>query len=109
MAKSGQRSVETRNVAGNLGGGGQATSTHPDTRRFDAVSVAPTPQPVPSLADAHARRQKPDNPQQSVPGADAPAAVNMPTNESNASSLQVPVDPAAAVPTKPTYDQGEKD
>ena len=63
MAKPGPRSVESKNVAGNAGSGNQSASTHPGTRV--PGSTAPTQQPVPSVADAHSRRQKPDGP--SVP------------------------------------------
>lgn len=59
-------------------------------------------QPVPTISRVESRRQKPKND-------DQPCTItNLPTNESNASSLQVPLDPAAAVPTRRTYDQGEK-
>ena len=60
MAKPGPRSVSTPNVAGNAGSGAASQSTHPGTRV--PGSTAPTQQPVPSLADAHSRRQKPDGP-----------------------------------------------
>ena len=62
----------------------------------------PTTAPLPSVADMESRRQKPQNPKQPV------SVVSQPTNESNASSLQVPLDPAARVATARTYDQGEK-
>ena len=98
--KSGSRSVESKNVAGNAGSGGQATSTHPNTRSIDpgragqAGSVRAATVPVPDIKAAEALRQKPQNPQQ-------PASItNLPTNESNASSLQVPLDPAARVTTE---------
>ena len=102
MAKPGPRSVESKNVAGNAGSGGQAVSTHPDTRSISPAnagapgykSVKPTAQPIPSIADAESRRQKPKND-------DQPCSItNLPTNESMASSLQQPLDPAARVDTK---------
>jgi hypothetical protein len=62
----------------------------------------PTATRIPTVADMESRRQKPKND-------DQPCSItNLPTNESNASSLQVPLDPAAAVPTERTYDVGEK-
>jgi hypothetical protein len=102
MAK-GARSKETPNV-------GQ-TSTHPDTRVIDpgrrglagSAKAAPVPDPAQDLKDAATRAQKPSNPKQPV------SIESQPTNESNASSLQRPLDPAASVPTKRTYDQGEKE
>jgi hypothetical protein len=60
MGKPGPRSVESKNVAGNAGSGNQAVSTHPGTT-VPGSTVA-TQQPVPSIADAHSRRQKPDGP-----------------------------------------------
>jgi hypothetical protein len=92
MVKSGARSVTTPNVVGNAGSGAQAVSTHPGTRV--PGSTAPTQQPVPDIKAAEALRQKPQNPQQPV------SITNLPTNESNASSLQVPLDPAARVKTE---------
>jgi hypothetical protein len=98
--KSGSRSVETKNSAGNAGSGAQATSTHPATRTINAGragqsgSVKATPVPVPDIKAAEALRQKPQNPKQPV------SITNLPTNESNASSLQVPLDPAAQVKTE---------
>jgi hypothetical protein len=85
-------------------------STHPNTRAIQPeragqpgyASVKPTQQPVPSIADAESRRQKPSNPQQPV------SVASQPTNESNASSLPVPLDAAARVATERTYDKGEK-
>ncbi len=62
----------------------------------------PRTAPLPTVAEMESRRQKPKND-------DAPCSItNLPTNESNASSLQVPLDPAARVATVRTYDQGEK-
>jgi hypothetical protein len=106
--KSGPRSVESKNAAGNAGSGAQATSTHPATRTIDAGragqsgSVKATPVPVPDIKAAEALRQKPQNPRQPV------SVTSQPTNESNASSLQVPLDEAARVTTDRTYDKGEK-
>ena len=96
MAKPGARSSETKNVAGNLGSGGQAVSTHPNTRTIGTQvgAVKPATVPIPSIADCEFRRQKPKND-------DAPCSItNLPTNESMASSLQQPLDPAARVDTK---------
>ena len=57
---------------------------------------------MPTIADMESRRQKPKND-------DQPCSVtNLPTNESNESSLQHPVGPDVAVPTRRTYDVGEK-
>jgi hypothetical protein len=104
MAKPGPRSVESKNVAGNSGSGGQAVSTHPGTRSIDAsragqpgyASVKPTQQPVPSIADAESRRQKPSNPKVAVDL----ATVGATTNEQMQAEMQQPLDPAAQVPTK---------
>ena len=101
MAKPGARSRETLNQAGNAGSGAQPVSTSPLTRV--PGSTAATSTPMPTVAEMEARRQKPQNPQQ-------PASItDLPTNESNASSLQRPLDPAARVATERTYDQGEKE
>jgi hypothetical protein len=63
----------------------------------------PTTAPLPTVADMESRRQKPKND-------DQPCSItNLPTNESNASSLQRPVGPDVAVPTRRTYDEGEKE
>ncbi len=57
---------------------------------------------IPSISDCETRRQKPKND-------DMPCSItNLPVNESQESSLQHPVGPDVAVPTKRTYDQGEK-
>jgi Tfp pilus assembly protein FimV len=96
MAKPGARSTSTPNVAGNAGSGAQAVSTHPNTRTIGAQvgAVKPATVPIPSIADCESRRQKPKND-------DAPCSItNLPTNESMASSLQHPVAPDVAVPTK---------
>ncbi len=62
----------------------------------------PTATRIPTIADMESRRQKPKND-------DQPCSItNLPTNESNASSLQRPVGPDVAVPTRRTYDEGEK-
>ena len=102
MAKSGARSVSTPNVVGNAGGGGARKSTHPDTRVIQperagqAGSAQAKDVPVPSQAAAHANRQKPDNTRVAV-NLDT---VGSETNESQQSSLQEPLDPAARVDTK---------
>lgn len=108
MARPGARSTSTPNVANNPGGGGARVSTHPDTRVVTTFpgqqggKVVPTTAPLPSLGEMESRRQKPSNPQQPV------SVESQPTNESNASSLQVPLDPAARVATERTYDAGER-
>ena len=59
----------------------------------------PTAPRIPSIADCESRRTKPKND-------DQPCSItNLPTNESNESSLQHPVAPDVAVPTKRTYNQ----
>ena len=56
--KSGPRSMESKNAAGNAGSGAQATSTHPATRTIDAGragqsgSVKATPVPAPDIKAA---------------------------------------------------------
>lgn len=85
MAKTGARSTETRNVAGNAGGGAQQTSTHPNTRTIDAGrageqgGVRATPVSVPTIASMESRAQKPQRPQlpvsiESIPVTPAEAA-----------------------------------
>ncbi len=105
MAKPGARSTSTPNVANNRGSGAGGPNTHPDTRVVTTFpnqqggTVVPTMTPLPSIADMESRRQKPKND-------DQPCSItNLPTNESNASSLQVPLDPAARVDTKRTYNE----
>ena len=64
----------------------------------------PTATRIPTIAEMESRRQKPQNPKQPC------SITNLPTNESNASSLQhTPLAPDVAVPTKRTYDEGEKE
>jgi hypothetical protein len=112
MAKPGPRSAESKNVAGNSGSGGQAVSTHPDTRAIQPSragapgyqSVKPTQQPIPSIADAESRRQKGQSP---IVPVDL-ASVGSATTEAEQRHQPSPVPPGVTVPTNRTYDQGEK-
>jgi len=104
MAKAGPRSVESRNVAGNSGSGGQATSTHPGTRAIDTsrtgqpgyASVKPTQQPIPDIKAAEALRQKGSSPLVPVDL----NTVGSATTESEQRHQPKPVGPDVAVPTK---------
>lgn len=98
MAKPGARSTQTPNMAGNAGSGGQAVSTHPNTRTIGTQvgDVKATQQPIPDIKAAHANRQKPDNNRVPV----NLATVGGATNEQMQAEQQQPLDPAARVDTK---------
>lgn len=94
MAKPGTRSTETKNVAGNVGGGAQQTSTHPTTRVIDPGhagergSVRATPVPMTTIASIESRAQKPQRPQvpvsvENIPVTPAESAKSPKTEASN--------------------------
>jgi hypothetical protein len=102
MAKPGARSTETRSTAGNLGSGGQPVTTSPATRV--PGTTRPTPAPMPTVADMESRRQKGQSPVVPV----SLATVGDATTESEQRHQPTPLPPGVQVPTKRTYDVGEK-